>query len=138
MSPTPHNQPRIQAFFACALVFWFFGLGLTNQVAASCGDYLKLSSSMRHGDSIDFFTNEFEGAKTPACGCKNGNCKSAPPSLPTEPSRLIFQRNQPSQFATTICVNGDSTRSRLLTANELMPIQPSLDILVPPPRVVAL
>ena len=138
MSPTPQNRRGIQAFFACSLVFWLFGLGLTNQVQASCGDYLKHSASMRQMDSVDFSTNGVGDSPVPACGCKNGSCKSAPPSLPTEPTRLLVLRKQLNPLAISICVNGDSPRGILLTSNEFMPAQPSLDTLVPPPRVAAI
>lgn len=143
MVPTSRKRLGFQAFFACSFVFWFFGLGLANRVDASCGDYLKHSTSRLLGDSIGFSSTGFsanglEDSPLPACECKNGSCRSAPASLPTESSRLLVLRKQLNQLDTSICVNGDSLQGALVASNELPPVQPSLDILVPPPRAACI
>jgi len=131
-----NNQKRIgiQALVACFFVLFVFGFGSANTASASCGDYLKHSDSMRGGHASDFSKNGLEDSPTPACGCKNGSCKSAPASLPTEPSRVIDLRKQPNQLSTSNFSSTDSLQGILINGNEILPTQPSLDILVPPPR----
>lgn len=132
------------AVVACIFVFWFFGAGMASKVSASCGDYLHHANSQKGWNSqvVGQLHDKQEPASdddssTPSSGCKNGRCKSAPLSLPSEPSRIVAPKQQPNHFLISSFRHPSSFTGMMTNSDDMSPLQPSLDLLDPPPRASA-
>ena len=129
---------------ACVFVFGFFYHGTTNRATASCGDYLNHSGSQNIGSS--HWGGQFsqkqgpvsDESSTPISNCRNGQCKAAPFSVPNGPARVFAPRQQPNHFLISSFKYACQLNGMLTNSDEYLPIQPSLDLLVPPPRATHL
>jgi len=130
--------------FACVFVFGFYCLGMTNRATASCGDYLNHSGSQNIGSRGSAGqlgqkqSPDSDESSTPISQCKNGRCKSAPFSVPNGPTRVFIPRQHPNHFLISSFKYACQLNGMLTNSDEYLPIQPSLEILVPPPRATHL
>ena len=123
-----------KAIIACMFVFWFLGVGFASKASASCGDYLQHSPSKTVGRLDSIGDSKSDDSSLPSSSCKNGRCRSAPLSTPIQPTRVVVVRQQPSHFSLFHFANVCFLAGRIATETESKPIEPSLDLLDPPPR----
>lgn len=133
-----------KAVSACIFVFWLMGCAMASKATASCGDYLHHANSQKGwssqavGQLHDKQDPASDGdSSPPTSGCKNGRCKAAPLSLPSEPSRIVAPKQQPNHFLISSFRHPSSISGMMTNSDDTSPIQPSLDLLDPPPRASA-
>ncbi len=139
------KRATYRAVIACIFVFWLMGAGLTSKATAGCGDYLhhenapKVWSSQAVGQLNDKQGSASDDdSSPPSSRCKNGSCKSAPLSLPSEPSRIVAPKQQPNHFLISSLTHACGLTGMMTNSDDDSPVQPSLDLLDPPPRAAAL
>ena len=105
---------------------------MTSKALASCGDYLDHSKLKSSGLFVAPSDSGSDDSPTPSC--KNGRCRSAPLTIPTEPSRVIVLRQQPSHLRLYNFDQACTLTGWLTSGNDSLPVEPSLDLPDPPPR----
>ena len=129
---------------ACVFVFGFFCLGMKNNATASCGDYLNHSGSQNIGSRGSAgqlgqkHSPVSDESSSPISKCRNGQCKAAPFSVPNGPARVFAPRQQPNHFLISSFKCACQLNGMLANSDDSLPIEPSLEILVPPPRATHL
>ncbi len=138
------TRATYRAVIACMFVFWLMGAGLTSKAIAGCGDYLHHENAPKGWSSQAVGQlNDKQGPATdddsspPSSRCKNGSCKSAPLSLPSEPSRIVAPKQQPNHFLLSSLTHACRLTGMMTNSDDDSPVQPSLDLLDPPPRASA-
>ncbi len=138
MASFPKIRAGQRAFLAFVFVFWFVSLSFSSKAVASCGDYLRHSAVSGSSQLREKLGPVSDNSSTPATRCKNGSCRGMPLTAPTEPSRVVVLRQQPNHLRlssfTHVCV----LSGFMTVLDDCMPIEPSLDLLDPPPRAAAL
>ena len=133
MNSDSAKRQRGKAVLAFAFVCLFFGMNASNEAFASCGDYLHHADSVTAG-KVDLGHDDFS---LPSTGCKNGRCKSAPIPIHNEPSRVVIAPRQQANLFQIPDYDFDAlSLGSLASPDDTLPIQPSLDLLVPPPRAI--
>jgi hypothetical protein len=127
------REERRKGTMAFAMVRWFpvllLVVMLQSRSDASCGDYLS------HASQGHEFATESQRDPLPGTNCSNGSCRSQNPiPVPVDPqTRMEYRRSDVenrawcSQIPTSSTVYG-------FAVDENSPRQPSLDVVVPPPR----
>ena len=140
-SYTPRKETEtllVWVFVFCAVV-----LAYSQNASASCGDYLRHSMKTPFpmaGHSLldqDPFRQKPNEPSTPVSGCQSGNCRSAPPSVPVEPTRTVETRQQPKHFWALIFDFVPALAGENLVSDFEVPVGPSFAPQVPPPRAYA-
>jgi len=123
------------ACFMSALLI-ICGLG-SGKVFGGCGDYLHHSGSLH----ISLTRNSLEDLPTndpaPGSQCRGGNCRSAPSEPPIDPTRSVVVRRQSASF---LSGNLDLDALTVLGygwSNDLLPLSTSLEVITPPPILIA-
>lgn len=127
-----------RASIAFVFVFWLFGSVFTNKASASCGDYLRHADPSKSVHLSEKLAPGSDSSQAPYSSCKNGRCKAAPLSSPSESSRVVVTRQQPSHLRLSSFTHACSLAGRVTNDDDLPPIEPSLDLLSPPPRAASL
>jgi hypothetical protein len=127
------NLRKIHWVGLAFLVISFFGSD--KRLQASCGDYLQHKSKDHVQKQLDSKGGP-TGDESPGSACRNGRCRANPitPVAPNEPIRMIFGR---SQFVASHHEDLEleaGTGRFGLAMNESKPIEPFLELAVPPPR----
>lgn len=126
-------------FAKSAIPFCFFVVCLAalppSSLFASCGDYLHHPSGklLLHASAGEV-SETSDRPVSPASRCRNGDCHSAPPTAPVDPTRLTFQRQQPDH---QIQGSRELTTHRSvfpIALNELLLTTPCFDVVPPPPK----
>ena len=127
------KRQRWKAVLAFSFVCLFFGMNASNEAFASCGDYLHHAGSVTAG-KVNLEHPDFS---LPSSGCKNGRCRSAPIPIHNEPSRVVIAPRQQANLFQMPDYDFDAlSLGSLASGDDTFPIQPSLDLLVPPPRAI--
>jgi hypothetical protein len=122
------------------MVIWFTGQG---QVDASCGDYLhhpgaKVTNGSDLARAEAILQQALENRKReqtdePTSTCQSGRCNGSPTS-PLEPIRVIVPSPSiHSERSTRLEIESDLTVG-FSTTDSTKPLQPFLEIALPPPR----
>lgn len=125
----------------CIFVFVIVLAGVGEQAFASCGDYLH--HAQRPLDS--FALNSIRSSSTipddstPISRCANGQCDAVPAApSPTDSSRVFEIRREPSDLPLR-CFSSDCGSGKFLRIlSDRIPLEPSLDLLDPPPRLAGI
>jgi hypothetical protein len=122
------------------MVIWFTAQG---QVNASCGDYLhhpgsKVTNGSDRASEEAILQQALENRKKeridePTSTCQSGRCNGSPTS-PLEPTRVILPRPSiHSECSARIEIELDRVVGPY-AIDSAMPLQPFLEIALPPPR----
>jgi hypothetical protein len=140
VSTSSQISKLLRHLVAFGIVIWFVS---QNEVDASCGDYLHHPGTNAQA-ALDRARNEAilqqaaenhkrEQTEEPTSSCQSGRCNRFPTS-PLEPIRTILPRpniqseaSQRMEIEPNGIVGHDTTDSTL-------PLQPFLEIALPPPR----
>lgn len=140
MSFSSQISRLLRHLIALGFVIWFTAQG---QVNASCGDYLHHPGA-KAANGSDRAREEAilqqaledrqkEQSEEPASTCQSGRCKGSPTS-PLEPTRVILPRPSiHSECSARIEIESDRIVGPYTTDSK-RPLQPFLEIALPPPR----
>lgn len=129
-----------QHLVAIGIVFWFLA---PKQVDASCGDYLhhpgtKVTNGADRAREEAILQQALENRKKeqneePTSTCQSGRCNGSPTS-PLEPTRVILPRPSiHSECSARIEIESDRIVGPY-AIDSTKPLQPFLEIALPPPR----
>jgi hypothetical protein len=130
---------RLQVF--CFFVFVSVLSGVGEQAFASCGDYLHHSQRPLDSFALNSVTTSstIPHDSTPFSRCANGQCNAVPVApLTNDSSRLFEIRREPSVLSLW-CFNSACESGKFLRIlSDRLPLEPSLDLLDPPPRLAGI
>lgn len=135
------NQKASRLKVFCVFVFVWVLAGLGEQAVASCGDYLHHFQRPLDSFAPDSLRNSstIPHDSTPFSRCANGQCDAAPVApLTNDSSRLFEIRREPSVLSMRCFSSTCESGKFLRILSDRLPLEPSLDLLDPPPRLVGI